>query len=243
MEPEQSGTGIITQLAERTSLRAEVAGVLRAAVIAGRMKPGVVYSVPTLAADFGVSATPVREAMLDLSNEGLVEAVRNRGFRVTEPSERMLDEITELRALIEVPTVARLARDAEPGQLDALRPTARQIIASAHEGDLLGYLESDRRFHLQLLSLAGNLELVEVVRHLRDRTRLYGLEQLVAQGRLVASAEEHDELLNALIARDTAGARAIMTRHIGHIRGIWATGSANASGGPGRPEEAVLARA
>lgn len=216
---------MITQLADRPSLRAEVLAALRAALVAGRMRPGVVYSVPMLAADFGVSATPVREAMLDLAKEGLVEAVRNRGFRVTEPTERMLDEITELRALIEIPTVAGLARDADADELEALRPVAQEIIAHAREGDLLGYLEADRRFHLQLLALAGNLELVEVVRHLRDRTRLYGLEQLLAQGRLVASAEEHGELLDALVARDAERARAVMARHIGHVRGIWATGA------------------
>lgn len=216
---------MVTQLADRPSLRAEVSGALRAALVAGRMTPGVVYSVPTLAAEFGVSATPVREAMLDLANEGLVEAVRNRGFRVTEPTDRMLDEITELRALIEVPTVARLARDADRHELEAVRPVAQQIVARARKGDLLGYLDADRRFHLELLALAGNLELVEVVRQLRDRTRLYGLEKLAAQGRLVASAEEHDQLLDALVARDEERARAVMVRHIGHIRGIWATGA------------------
>jgi DNA-binding GntR family transcriptional regulator len=212
----------IVQLADRPSLRAEVVEALRASLVAGRMRPGVVYSVPMLAAEFGVSATPVREAMLDLAKEGLVEAVRNRGFRVTEPSERLLDEITQLRALIEVPTVTLLAAEADHDELEALRPVALQIIMSAREGNLLGYLESDRRFHLELLALAGNSELVELVRHLRDRTRLYGLEQLMEQGKLVASAEEHIELLDALVARDTDRARTVMARHIGHIRGMWA---------------------
>ncbi len=237
MAKDLTDAAVVTQLADRPSLRAEVVGALRAALVAGRMRPGVVYSVPMLAAEFGVSATPVREAMLDLAKEGLVEAVRNRGFRVTEPTDRMLDEITELRALIEVPTVARLAQDADPRELEALRPVAEQIIERAREGDLLGYLDADRRFHLQLLALADNLELVEVVRHLRDRTRLYGLEQLVAQGRLVASAEEHDELLNALVARDVERARAVMARHIGHIRGIWATGADQAGGAQGTHDD------
>lgn len=241
MTRDLTDAAMVTQLADRPSLRAEVVGALRAALVSGRMRPGVVYSVPMLAAEFGVSATPVREAMLDLAKEGLVEAVRNRGFRVTEPTDRMLDEITELRALIEVPTVARLAHDAEPDDLEALRPVAQQIIARAREGDLLGYLDADRRFHLDLLALAGNLELVEVVRHLRDRTRLYGLEQLVAQGRLIASAQEHDELLNALVARDVEQARAVMARHIGHIRGIWATGDDQAGAAPNPTGDAPAA--
>ncbi|MGN6600433.1 MAG: GntR family transcriptional regulator, partial [Actinomycetes bacterium] len=89
----------------RQSLRERAADALRAALVAGEMRPGVTYSAPSLAAQFGVSATPVREAMLGLAKEGLVEAVRNKGFRVTELSDRDLDEITELRSLVEVPTV------------------------------------------------------------------------------------------------------------------------------------------
>lgn len=212
----------LTQLPNRPSLRMEVVGALRAALISGRMRAGVVYSVPLLAAEFGVSATPVREAMLDLAKEGLVEAVRNRGFRVTEPTDRMLDEITELRALIEVPTVVAIAASAQTDQLEALRPIAQEIITSARERDLVGYLESDRRFHLQLLALAGNEQLVETVSRLRDRTRLYGLEELMAQGRLLNSAEEHIEILDVLVARDAGRTHEVMARHIGHIRGIWA---------------------
>jgi DNA-binding GntR family transcriptional regulator len=212
----------VSSLVERPSLRAEVADSLRAAVISGQMRPGLVYSVPMLAAQFGVSATPVREAMLDLAKEGIVEPVRNKGFRVTEPTDKELDDITHLRALIEVPTVAELATRVDAGALRALRPLAEPIVVSARAGDLIGYIEADRCFHLALLGLAGNQRLVEIVRDLRDRTRLYGLERLAAQGRLTASAEEHHELLDALLARDERRAEEVMARHIGHIRGIWA---------------------
>jgi DNA-binding GntR family transcriptional regulator len=209
-------------LADRQSLREEIANVLRAAVVAGQMRPGVVYSVPTLAEQFGVSATPVREAMLDLAKEGLVESVRNKGFRVTELADADLDDITELRALIEVPTVAMLAPVIEPADIEALRPLAQEIVDSAEDGDLIRYLDADRRFHLRLLALAGNPRLVDVVRELRAQTRLYGLDQLVEQGRLTASAAEHHELLDALAEGDAARTEAVMRRHIGHVRGIWA---------------------
>jgi DNA-binding GntR family transcriptional regulator len=212
----------VTSLSERRSLREEVADALRAAVVAGQMRPGIVYSVPTLAEQFGVSATPVREAMLDLAKEGLVESVRNKGFRVTEPTDQELDDITRVRLLLEVPTVAALATAADPEAIEALRPLADAIVVSAAAGDLIGYVEGDRRFHLELLALAGNDQLVEIVRNLRSRTRLYGLEQLAAQGRLIASASEHLELLDALQARDRALTEAIIARHIGHVRGIWA---------------------
>ncbi|MFI1382607.1 GntR family transcriptional regulator [Embleya sp. NPDC020886] len=207
---------------DRPILRDRVARELRAALIAGEMRPGVVYSAPALAAQFGVSPTPVREAMLDLANEGLVEAVRNKGFRVTELSDRELDEFTEVRALIEVPVVARLAGVVTPAQLAALRPVAEEIVAAAQEGDLIRYVEADRRFHLSLLALAGNEHLVRVVGDLRKRSRLYGLSRLAQNGRLAASAAEHLELLDALATGDPARAEDVMARHIGHVRHLWA---------------------
>ncbi|MFD3629238.1 MULTISPECIES: GntR family transcriptional regulator [unclassified Streptomyces] len=204
------------------SFRERVADALRAALIAGELRPGEVYSAPGLAARFGVSATPVREAMLDLVKEGLVDTVPNKGFRVTAVSDRQLDEYTHVRSLIEIPTTAELAATADPVALQALRPVAEEIVTAAAAGDLIAYVEADQRFHLGLLALAGNGHLVEVVRDLRRRARLYGLTALVEQGRLEASAEEHLEILDALLARDTEAVRAVMTRHLGHVRGLWA---------------------
>lgn len=134
-------------------LRDQVGHALRAALIAGELRPGSVYSAPGLAAELGVSATPVREAMLDLAREGLVEPVRNKGFRITEVSERDLDQYTELRTMIEVPTIGRITKIATTEQLEALRPVAQEIVTSAREHNLIGYLEADRRFHLTLLGL------------------------------------------------------------------------------------------
>ncbi|MFF7448962.1 MULTISPECIES: FCD domain-containing protein [unclassified Streptomyces] len=207
---------------QKRSYRERVADALRAALIAGELLPGEVYSAPTLAARFGVSATPVREAMLDLAKEGLVDTVPNKGFRVTAVSEKQLDEYTHIRALVEIPTVVDLARAAGPVSLEALRPAAREIVQAAANGDLVAYVEADTRFHLGLLALAGNDHLVEVVGELRGRSRLYGLTALLESGRLLASAEEHLELLDALIARDEDAVREVMTRHIGHVRGLWA---------------------
>ncbi|MEU2157220.1 GntR family transcriptional regulator [Streptomyces sp. NPDC019396] len=211
-----------TLITAQERLRDQVAHALRAALVAGELRPGHVYSAPGLAADFGTSATPVREAMLDLAREGLVEPVRNKGFRITEVSERDLDQYTELRALIEVPTIGRVTQLATVEQLEELRPGAEEIVTRARDHDLIGYLDADRRFHLGLLALAGNERLVETVGDLRKRSRLYGLTRLDERGQLVASAEEHLELLDLMVAGDTAGAQDCMARHLGHVRSLWA---------------------
>lgn len=223
--PSSSSVPAIPSLGgRRPNYRERVVDVLRAALIAGELRPGEVYSAPGLAPRLGVSATPVREAMLELAKEGMVEIVPNKGFRVTAVSEKQLDEYTHVRSLIEIPTTVGLAATAGPEDLEALRPVAQEIVASALKGDLIAYVEADLTFHLRLLALAGNDHLVDVVRDLRRRSRLFGLTALARAGRLTASAEEHLELLDALLARDEQAVREVMTRRLGHVRGLWAAG-------------------
>ncbi|MDG4865564.1 GntR family transcriptional regulator [Streptomyces sp. T-3] len=225
--------------ATRERLRDQVAHALRAALISGELEPGGVYSAPALAEDFGVSATPVREAMLDLAREGLVEPVRNKGFRVTEVNERDLDQYIEIRLLIEVPTIGRITRSAAREDLEALRADAEEIVRAAREHDLIGYLEADRRFHLSLLSLSGNERLVEAVGDLRKRSRLYGLTTLDERGELLPSAEEHVELLDLMLAGDAKGAEKCMTRHLGHVRSLWAKDGQEQKPAKRRPRRAL----
>ncbi|ETK38146.1 GntR family transcriptional regulator [Microbispora sp. ATCC PTA-5024] len=192
---------------ERRSLRERVAEGIRDALAAGEMRPGVVYSAPALAARFGVSATPVREAMLDLAKEGLVEAVRNKGFRVVELSERDVGEVMEIRRLLEVPAVAGLAGRLRGEEVEELRALAEEAAAAARDGDPLAYAAADQRFHLALLETAGNARLVEIVRDLRGRTRLFG-----ARGGAPPSGADRErlDLLDALARGDADAAAHIM---------------------------------
>ncbi|SCE13367.1 DNA-binding transcriptional regulator, GntR family [Streptomyces sp. di188] len=193
-----------------------------AALIAGELGPARCTRLRGSRHASASPPRPVREALLDLAEEGLVDAVPGKGYRVTAVSERQLDECTRVRALIEIPTTAALAATADPAALAALRPVAEEIVAAAAAGDLHAYVDADRRFPLTLLELAGNAHLVEVVRDLRRRSRLYGLTAPAEHGELRAPAEEHLELLGALLARDSDAVREVMTRHLGHVRDLWA---------------------
>jgi DNA-binding GntR family transcriptional regulator len=208
------------------SLREQARQVLRASILSGRLVPGEIYSIGALAEQFGVSATPVREAMLDLSSAGLVEPLRNRGFRVLQADDRDLDEISTLRIMLEVPAIRRVVERASDEEIDALEPTVTAIEQAVARDDLAQFLVADRDFHLGLIELADNRRLVALVAQLRDQTRLMGLAALAGAGHLDASAEEHRAVLEAIRARDADRAEALMRRHLEHTRGIWA----------GRPE-------
>jgi DNA-binding GntR family transcriptional regulator len=205
-----------------TSLRTKVETALSAAIIAGEMPPGELFSAPALAARFNVSATPVREAMLNLEKRGFVEAVRNKGFRVTAVSEADLADIVGVRLLLEPPAMRQLAGGYPADRAGELRAMAERIVTDADAGDLAGYLRADTEFHLALTALLGNRRLVDVVADLRAQTRLVGLVGLLGTEALHASSVEHLELLAALERRDSDAAEQLMHRHIEHVLGWWA---------------------
>ncbi|MEU7580189.1 GntR family transcriptional regulator [Streptomyces sp. NPDC041068] len=199
----------------RTSVRGQILDALRAALVGGELTPGEVYSAPVLAERFGVSATPVREAMQQLAAEGAVEVVPNRGFRVTERSGQELAELAEVRALIEVPVMLRLARSVPAARWAELRPLAEATAAAAAGGDLARYAECDRAFHGAVLSLAGNQQLVQVAGDLHRRSQWPLVSGPVAGRRadLVADAAEHMALLDALAAQDLGVVSALVREH------------------------------
>lgn len=204
------------------NLGEQIARVLRASLVSGQMVPGVTYSVPALAEEFGVSAMPVREAMLALVQQGLMTPVRNKGFRVVELSAKELDDIMQLRLMLEVPATVSVAKEVDERTLRELRRLAKDIARHAKAGQLVEYIESDRQFHQTIIGLAGNPRLEELVDDLRARSRLTGLGELAEQGDLSASAREHLDMLEAIAAGETARLRTLMERHIRHSRGIWA---------------------
>jgi DNA-binding GntR family transcriptional regulator len=218
IRPNLSG---VTKL-EASSLREQAVRVIRAMIIIGEIEPGEIHSAPSLAARLGVSATPIREAMLDLVSEGVVEAVRNRGFRIVELSERDLDEIFEARVLLEVPSLGRVAGSLSLDDVQRFLALVGEIEAFAAEGDLAAFLDADRRFHLGLLEQLGNRRLVDLVDRLRLQSRLFGLSGLVQSGTLSRSAAEHREILEAVVAGDRRKVEQLMRRHLRHTRGIWA---------------------
>jgi DNA-binding GntR family transcriptional regulator len=188
---------------QRHSLRDQVLAGLRGALLAGELKAGEVYSAPALAERFGVSATPVREAMQQLVREGAVVALPNKGFRVALRTDRELAELAEVRALLEVPTVLRLARSVPPRRWHELRPLADAATEAAAGGDPTAYAEADRRFHAAVLALSGNTQLVALAADLHHRTqRPAAAGPRPGRAALSADAAEHHALLDALASGD-----------------------------------------
>jgi DNA-binding GntR family transcriptional regulator len=217
LEP-ASSLGPIVQ----SSLRERARLAIRAGVITGEIEAGKIYSAPSLARRLGVSATPVREALLDLASAGLVESVRNRGFRIVTISDGDLDEIFLLRTLLEVPSVAAVAGKLDQATIDELRRVVAHLEQAAEAADLAAYLAADSEFHIGLLRPLGNKRLVDLVEQLRDQQRLFGLPRVIHSAAFMASSLEHREILDAVVDGDTQRAETLMRNHLRHTRGIWA---------------------
>jgi DNA-binding GntR family transcriptional regulator len=203
------------------SLREKAARAIRTGIITGEITQGELYSVPTLSAQLGVSATPVREAMLDLVSEGLIEPVRNRGYRVVSLSRRDLEGILQLRLLLEVPSAGEVAVSHDAAALPRFKVLAKQLPTLARKADFQAYLDADQEFHLGLLGLLDNPRLTEMVARLRNQTRLFDIGKLVVTGELAESGAEHEEILAAIEKRDRRAAEKVVSQHLLRLRKAW----------------------
>ena len=196
-----------------TSLRDKVARRVRSDIVSGRSAPGTMYSVPTLAEELGVSTTPVREALLELSRAGLITPLRNRGFRVEVTSLQELDNLFTVRELLERFAMVTLAerRLLEVGELRAL---ADDIATAVKSVDVLAYVEADRAFHQALIAKADNPLLTRLTMDLRDGMRLYGIDSAAGRKRQEASVKEHYELIDLAFAGNVKSIANLISHHI-----------------------------
>lgn len=139
-----------------------------------------------------MSVTPVREALLDLSKDGLIEMIRNRGFRVRVLAEKELDDLVQLRLMIEPAAVRDIASQKKVSDMASLRRLAAQADDAAEKGNWTEFLDADRDLHLQLLANLDNPRLVTIVGQLRDQSRLYGLDIVAGTDSFSRSTDEHD---------------------------------------------------
>jgi DNA-binding GntR family transcriptional regulator len=199
---------------DRSTLTTRALEALRAAIVDGRLEAGERYSVAQLAERFGVSRTPVREALLVLERQGVVRFERNRGVRVLETTAHDLEEVFALRLLLEVPATRRACELLSKDDLDALDHELAAMSALAGEGDEGAFMAHDKAFHEVILRASGNRRLTTIVSQLRDHVRFRGASTVGRSRDLEAIRTEHVAILHALRARDPRAAADAMRAHL-----------------------------
>ena len=196
------------------SLHDEVAAKLRDRIFAGDLAPGRFIDEPALCAELAISRTPLREALKVLTAEGLVRHEPRRGCFVREITERDLDEIFPVIALLEGRCAFEAATNATDADLAALEQLHDRLQRSAKAKRITEYYETNYAIHEAIIVLANNRWLAQVIGDLRKIVKLARLQQLHAPGRLEQSLSEHMAVYAALKARDAEGAEAAMRTHL-----------------------------
>jgi DNA-binding GntR family transcriptional regulator len=194
-------------------------GLIRKLIFSRELKPGERIDEQALARDFGISRTPLREALKVLHNEGLVKLVPRRGCFVAKLSEQDVDEIYDTIGLLEGACAARAAQVATPADIARLQRLTQRMAQMAAEGNFKRYFDANLATHEAVLDVAGNRWQKNVIQYLRSMCRLYPHVSVgKIPGRLEESLQEHQELAAAIEAHDPVRAQAVMWRHIANTR-------------------------
>ena len=193
------------------ALYQDVAERLRQQIFDRELEPGSWIDELKLCADYGISRTPLREALKVLAVEGLVTMKVRRGAYVTEMSRDDVAQVYHLLALLESDAAASVAARASASQREQLAQLHHKLESQARARD--AFFATNEQFHMLLLQIAGNRWATQIAGDLRKVMKLNRHHSLFKQGRLGESLAEHRALMKAIEAHDAAGAARLMKQH------------------------------
>ena len=199
-----------------TNFQERVADGLRQMIISGELAPGDALSEVTLAETFGISRTPVREALKQLQIEGLVEVRSRVGTFVAAPSRREINELFEMKQLLEGAAARLMAARGDIPELHAMKANIAEADAAVAAGETERYAELVHEFHEILIAGADNGKLATHYRILMNQLAYSRLVKtsLAQPGRSIESEREHHRVLDLIIAKDGVGAENLMRQHV-----------------------------
>lgn len=200
-----------TTLLTPKPLYVEVAELIRQRIYSRELEPGSWIDEMKMAEAFGISRTPLREALKVLAAEGLVTMKVRRGAYVTEVSEKDLRDVYHLLSLLESDAAATVAEQATAAQLEQLQRLHQELEAAVADADQ--FFRVNEAFHMQLLALCDNRFLSQVVADLRKVMKLNRHQSLFKHGRIEDSLQEHAAIVQALAQRNPGAARQAMHTH------------------------------
>jgi DNA-binding GntR family transcriptional regulator len=197
-------------------LQQRVLEAIRQGIITGDYPPGAALSEVALAQTYGISRTPVREALKQLQAEGLVQIKQRVGTFVAQPSHRQLVELFDLKEVLEGLGARLLARRGPCAELTTLDKNLQESEVAIRDGDLKAYATLVDEFHSTIVAGADQGKLAEHYRQLMNQLAYHRLvvTTLSRPHRPRASCSEHAEIVEHIRAKDAYGAEAAMRRHV-----------------------------
>lgn len=209
-----SSTGSLSAAIVPVALYEEVAERLRTRIFAHELEPGEWIDEQAIASEYGISRTPLREALKVLAAEGLVTLKPRRGCYVTELTERDLDEIFPVMALLESQCTREAVEKMTPEQFQRLEAAHADLEQSYQRSDVDRFFEANQAFHLQIQHIADNRWLAQIIADLRKVMKLRRRDSLQTEGRVLQSLNEHRAILEAIRRRNGDEAAQMMKAHL-----------------------------
>lgn len=200
--------------AERSSRVGDAYARLKDDILSNAMPPGFQAPEPEIAERLGMSRTPVREALIRLEAEGLVQLIPRRGARVLPVVAADMREIYDILSTLEPHAAGQLAaRGPSEDELEPLAVAVGEMETALDQDDLEAWAAADDRFHRDMLRLYGNQRLESIVSALYDQAHRARMVTLRMRNKPVRSTAEHREILNCLRAGDAEGAQRVFSEH------------------------------
>ena len=187
---------------------------IRKSILSGQWKIGELYNEKAIAADLGISRTPVREALLELASQDLIIFLPRRGLMVNRFTRRDVDEIFELRKAIELAAVEKITVTSPPFDLFEIEDALLSQRKAVKQKDYLAFMEADRLFHTSVSELTSNRRLIAILDNIRDMIHVMGAKALALEGRAVEVIKEHQTILEAVKKGNIEEARRAMAYHL-----------------------------
>ena len=187
---------------------------IRQSILSGEWKLGELYNEKAIAADLGISRTPVREALLELASQDLIIFLPRRGLMVNRFTRRDVDEIFELRKAIELAAVEKITKASPPFDLFEIEESLLHQRKAVKQEDYLAFMEADRLFHTSFSELTNNRRVITILENIRDMIHVMGVKALALRGRALEVIEEHQTIFEAVQKGNVEEARRTMAYHL-----------------------------
>ncbi|PDS76743.1 GntR family transcriptional regulator [Rhizobium sp. L43] len=204
---------VIDQEQEASDTR-DVTDLVLQDILAGVLLPGTWLKQIDLERRYKCTRPEVRRALDRLAQKRLVEHVPNRGYHVYEPDGRRAREVSEIRIILETAIAGTIVQNASPEDIDTLGKLAEHFDLMVLNGTMLELYEANLAFHRRLLVLGGNLELIDLITEIRQRTSSAPVSQWRTRARIEQSGREHHMMIDAIAAGQPERLKEVVRQHI-----------------------------
>ncbi len=199
---------------KKVAVTNEIYAIVKEQIITMQLLPGQLLMVQHISDENGISRTPVREALVRLREENLLEDADGRKFRVTQITWKMISDLYEARKAIELYAVAEVAPVVTKTQIAALKKLVSAMERCYERRDFQASFEHDMAFHNKILEICGNQVIINWMNRMRDQQQRIRYLSVGSESRMAGSLAEHKAILDRLEQHDPEGAKNAMFQHL-----------------------------